>query len=731
MLQSIPWLVLCPILATPAPSIRAFTESVFLYAITTERHQVVKDLLHLDFIRATVVSNGAALVAAVRTSSCKLVNLILDAEACPKKTDYRNRLPLTETSNVDVAKLLLKAGADINAKGHISLEYDAIRSVYGPAVVAATASGNIDLVQFLIGKRANLNTYAHRGLWRYSLAMVAVCCGSVDILHMLLQAGSRPNEISETLHGELTPLQKAAELRDIKTARLLIKYGGDANAPAYGERGMTALQAAVLQEDIEMVKVLLANGADVNIPNENDDRFPQSLLTAAVERNNLELVRTILDAGADLNVPSFGYYGCTAPESAMCLPGGSDICDLLVAGGAQHDARPNNEYTQIQLRRAVWKGDLARIMVLLRTGLRIDVDPYDDSPYRDIYCDERPERRSILQHGIVRGSAIFHLLFDIIKNYGEDIDFHPLLVEAARTSNVEIQRKLLDSGANINSTHCRAGELNGTPLMFAVWKNDLEAVRFLHDKGADINIVVEGFHVQEARDATTALQISLWRAGFGLGYLDVYYFLRHHGATINAPIARVWGLSELASAVMSKDLAIVQELLDTGANVNSPPAEIGGRTALQTAAELCPGNPDMIYLLLQRGADVNAPPACRYGITALRAAARQGHFQVALILLKAGADVNAKFEDPFTSTPLRDAASYGRLDTVYLLLKAGADLHLPKHERYVEATEAARQRGHIAIATILENWKVNEGLERSLCITVSQNQGESLVTELD
>lgn len=732
MFQSIPWLVLRPILSNQAPSIQAFTESVFLYAIATRRLQVVRDLLQHKSIKATVILNGSALISAVRTSSYELVGLILDVGACPNKTSYPSQnVPLTEAMNVHVAQLLVKAGADINAKGGRIRIYDI--SALVPAVVAATVCRNTDLVRYLIKEGADVNLHADND---YSAAMLAVDGAIIEILLMLLQAGARPNDVSKTRFkneptSRMTPLQKAAAIGDIEAVRLLVKYGGDVNAPAHQKSGMTALQAAVSHGDIKMTKELLENGADVNVPGKSDTKFPCSLLTTAIEINRLDLVKVILDAGANVTIPSFGFYGCTALESAIHMPYGSDIRNLLVARGAQKNTQSNTEYRQVQLRKAVLAGDFARVKVLLRTGLKIVIHPLEESSSQTFYHLRPREQKSILQHAIISGSAIFNLLFNIIRNYEEDIDFHPLLVEATRAKNIEIQITLLEAGANINSTHCRAGKLIGTPLMFAVQKNDLKTVRFLYDKGADVNIVVEDFYLLDHENASTALQISLWNAQFRNYSFDVFHFLRHHGATINAPISREYGLSELALAVKAGNLAIVQELLNAGANVNSLPAEISGKTALQAAANLYSANIDIIRLLLQRDADVNASPARQFGMTALGAAAALGHFQVALILLKSGADVNAEFNTYEQTTSLQTAVRNGRLDMVYLLLKAGADLHLPKEMQYVRAIKAAREGGHIAIATILENWKVDDVLEHALGTTISQTERECVEIELE
>jgi ankyrin repeat protein len=362
------------------------------------------------------------------------------------------------------------------------------------------------------------------------------------------------------------------------------------------------------------------------------------------------------------------------------------------------------------------------------------MQPFEDSPNRDYGRVKKQSPRSILQDAIVAGTAMFQLLFEVIKRYDEDIDYHPILVEAIRANELEIRTTLLAAGARANSTHCHAGRMIGTPLMFAVWENDLESVRYLYHNGADINIVADGFALDTYQDASTALQISLWRSRYPLPQNcgnDVLHFLRQHGATIDAPIARKRGLSELAWAATAGMPALVQELLDSGAKVNSLPAEVGGRTALQAAAESHTARNGIVQLLLQSGADVNAPTACQDGITALGAAAEQGHFQIALILLKAGADVNSEFSSYGKGTALIVAAINGRLDIVHLLLKAGADLHLPKEKRYIEAVEGAERRGHIAIATVLKDYKVDKDFIALLGTSIPKTREERVVIELD
>ncbi|CAG8955529.1 hypothetical protein HYFRA_00009482 [Hymenoscyphus fraxineus] len=142
-------------------------------------------------------------------------------------------------------------------------------------------------------------------------------------------------------------------------------------------------------------------------------------------------------------------------------------------------------------------------------------------------------------------------------------------------------------------------------------------------------------------------------------------------------------------------LRIVSLLIESGANINAPAADDGGRTALQAAA-VSGSNPNekLISFLLQKGADVNAPAAEIAGITALQGAAMNGHITILKRLLELGADPNAPGAEIRGRTALEGAAERGRLDTVILLLNNGA---IPT----MEAVWFAEKEAHYVIRDII------------------------------
>ena len=88
--------------------------------------------------------------------------------------------------------------------------------------------------------------------------------------------------------------------------------------------------------------------------------------------------------------------------------------------------------------------------------------------------------------------------------------------------------------------------------------------------------------------------------------------------------------SELMDAARKGDTAVVQELLDAGANVNA--TDKHGGTAVMMAA--VNGHTDTVQVLLDAGADINMKHG--FGKSAKMLAAEKGHSEVVELLEAAG-----------------------------------------------------------------------------------------------
>jgi ankyrin repeat protein len=153
------------------------------------------------------------------------------------------------------------------------------------------------------------------------------------------------------------------------------------------------------------------------------------------------------------------------------------------------------------------------------------------------------------------------------------------------------------------------------------------------------------------------------------------------------------GVTALWHAAHVEDIALVQLLLDRGADIKAE--NNNGTTALHIAAEK--ENRAVAQLLLDRGADVDAKR--RSGETALHIAAKYGSKTVAQLLLDRGTDFNAKTRS--RETALHAAAKYGSEIVAQLLLDRGADVDVKNESRETALHVAAEQGSETVVQQLL------------------------------
>lgn len=283
-----------------------------------------------------------------------------------------------------------------------------------------------------------------------------------------------------------------------------------------------------------------------------------------------------------------------------------------------------------------------------------------------------------------------------------------------------------------------------TPLYCAIECGQPELLEYMIDAGADVNYMGRKCGDPWGGDSEiTLLELSLHKTDFSRRKkedLKIFQLLLKHGANINQPHTRDEGISwntalttailnpyaneqiflaleagadinqqgcgikartPLRAAVEGGRVDIVVELLRRGANINAPPAETYGRTALQAICSSESTSTELALLLIERGADINAPAGKYGGITALQGAAIAGNMKIAIILIDRDVDVNAPAAEEEGRMALDGAAEHGRIDMVKLLLNFQATCMEPGHTGYDSAISFAEENGHFVVADML------------------------------
>ena len=157
-----------------------------------------------------------------------------------------------------------------------------------PLIIEATELGRLDVVKLLVERGADVDQCAP-GSYQRAVHFAAME-GMVEIAESLLVHGA---DVSRALHA-------AASSGRVNVAEALLARGADVNEKS--PHGGTPLICAVDGGHVEMVKLLLSHGANVNWQGGSG----ATALHMAAGSGNAPITEVLLDHGAD---PTLEYYG--------------------------------------------------------------------------------------------------------------------------------------------------------------------------------------------------------------------------------------------------------------------------------------------------------------------------------------------------------------------------------------------------------------------------------------
>jgi ankyrin repeat protein len=274
---------------------------------------------------------------AIYVNAVDMVKLLLNAGAEVNAADENRRTPLFVASrwcNSDVVKLLLRAGANVNAAdfdGETPLQH----------ACANNHDANGDTVKLLLGAGAKVD-----GGSAAPRLLFPVCgYGRGDLLRLLVEAGANVNAADSAGY---TPLWVAAKNGNAGTVKMLLEAGANVNpAPGpfvgrpgkweddyYSDHCSTPLWVAAERGHAEVVKLLLEAGAIVDVvPNGT----PVTPLWIASKNGHAHVVKLLLEAGADVEARNRdGATPLWAARGHTNVAAGwhTDVMELLVEAAA-------------------------------------------------------------------------------------------------------------------------------------------------------------------------------------------------------------------------------------------------------------------------------------------------------------------------------------------------------------------------------------------------------------
>ena len=383
----------------------------------------------------------------------------------------------------------------------------------GSDAVVADAAEKMDraAIRTLLRQRADVNAPQVDGMTALHWAAYQ---DDLETSELLLRAHA--NAKAATRYG-ITPLSLACANGNGALVVLLLRAGADPNAALPG--GETPLMTAARVGSLASVKVLLARGAAVDA---KDERRGQTALMWAAAEGHADVVQTLVELGADVHLRlSSGF----TPLLFAIREGRSGVVRVLLKAGSDV-----NETVPMDRKRGYGgklppAGASPLLLAVTNAHFQLAAELLDAgaNPNADL-----------------TGYTVLHAITSVRKPGVGDND--PAPEGSGAMTSLELVKKLVAAGANVNArmtrranlTNTRLHELGATPFMLAGQTADAELLKTLAALGADTKLTNADNSTPLMAAAGLATRSPGEDAGTEPEVLEALQVLLDLGADINA-----------------------------------------------------------------------------------------------------------------------------------------------------------------------------------------------------
>ena len=568
-----------------------------------------------DILSAQDISGATPLHEAVRYGRVDIARLLLASGANVNAMDSIGKTPILliipSAAQQNMYPLLLVHKANVNQK-----------DMYGDTVlhVATMANVPVNTLSLLVSNGASVNERNKEGVTPLALA--------IETMHpeqVKFYSKSGADIYAEDMKGN-TPLTKALESDSRKMLETLIT---GSNIAATDSSGNTALHIAIEKDaPLDYIRYLVDAGSDVNARNKNGD----SVLFVTVQKNRRDAGDLLLEKNADI----FATNTQNDSPLRLALTQGGEVQDWLITSKTLNSTDGSGN-TPLHYA-AEWHLNGA-IIALIQKGAKVDA--VNGNGESAIYSavrggDDSPSTINVLvSNGLVidsrnklgrdnLGNTPLHAAvkwngFNNAKTLvalGVDVDAQNLsgktaLSDACRSAKKDMAILLIRSGADINATDATGR----TVLMDAISSSNEDMVRLLLQYKA--NVQVQEMSGQNAYHEAAVT-----------GNIGIINMIRKAGGN---PLSRDAAGETPFSLVLGAEISVIQAVLGNDTTIS----DSDGNTPIHIAVQKHASQKTMMQLL-----NIGYPASQRngQGLTPLNEAVANNEKNQALVLLEYGAD---------------------------------------------------------------------------------------------
>jgi ankyrin repeat protein len=487
------------------------------------------------------------------------------------------RLPVLSSANT-ISEKYTEAEQHFNKANDLlkRMDYEAAIAEYSKVVTISSDSEIAQDAQYWIGQ-----SYFRAGQFEAALSAFQKILDAYPASKAIPSTKLMMKQVQEAKKAQ--PLFEAVKKRDIEQVKLLVAQGINVNSTDAWER--TPLHYAAEADKLEITQLLIKEEADLNCKDKNSE----TPMTMARKNWNRDVVKLLVSEGASADLDTLAYLGDLA----------------RVKNFVQSDSDVNQGQLNWALRAALNEAHIDVAEFLLERGADINLRDGNEATILHSWGwgGDPADAARVIKFAISHGADV-----NALQGESRWTPLHSACYQG-RGSVAEV---FIDNGADVNAKD----KHSHTPLYFAVRKKDIDTVKLLIAKGANVNVKEE----------------------------------------------KKGGASPLHAAIERRHPDMAKLLIAKGADLNARNNE--GETPLFIAS----AHRDLVELLLAKGADINARD--NLGQTVLHAMIEKGPLEIAELLIAKGADINAK--DKKGHTPLYIAV-HRDYEVAELLLRKGAD----------------------------------------------------------
>ena len=340
-------------------------------------------------------------------------------------------------------------------------------------IFTACEKNNIERVRELLATGMDVNnTYIDTE----TPIMIASKYGSIDVVRLLLSQTPKPLLNTLSYYGE-NAMILACRKGHLDIVKLLYENGSPIDQEA--KDGFTGFIYACSGGYLELVEYLFVHGANINHHNKEYDTG----FTLACYNGHLEIVKFLIGLGININASgSQNYTGlmkaCENFTYGIKFGSGYEEYQTMKRAAAISGLMP---YEHIE------EGHEARMAVIASNSEKfkhLDIIKLLLSNKANVNHVGYNGNNALILSVLNASDGVFELLkVPYIDVDHEDADYNTALIYACRYKrDVEQIKLLLDKGADVN----HVGSLYYTPLKYAILNQQIDLVRLLLDYGAGI-----------------------------------------------------------------------------------------------------------------------------------------------------------------------------------------------------------------------------------------------------